>query len=94
MNAYKRNKNLYTFTLIKIVMYCKLNNYNTINDCIDTNIYYSILVLVRGEPCYIANSNFKDKDIGINNSKLLNNFLLGSNIKLDGASNNNKVLKF
>ena len=89
---------------MKIVIYCKLNNYNTINDYIDTNTYYSILVLVHGEPYRIANSNFKDKDvgvdnskdknIGINDSKLLNNSFLGFNIKLNNTSNNNKVLKF
>ena len=103
MNAYKRNKNLYISVLIKIVIYCKLNNYDTINDCIDINAYYSILASARREPYYIVDSNsedkdisvndFKNKDVNIDNFKLLDNSLLGFNVKLNSISNNNKILK-
>ena len=66
---YKRNKNFYTSALIKIVMHYKLNKYSTINNRTDTSAYYSILALVRKELYYIAGSNFKDKNISIDNSK-------------------------
>jgi len=69
VDAYKDNKNLYTSALIKIVTHYKINKYNTIDDRTDTSAYYSILALTRKEPCYIASSNIKDKDISIDNSK-------------------------
>jgi hypothetical protein len=78
VDVYKNNKNLYTSILIKIVIYCKLNKYNTINDRTDISTYYNILPLVYKELYYIANSDFnrgiginhfKDKDIGTDNSK-------------------------
>jgi hypothetical protein len=78
VDIYKDNKNLYTSVLIKIVIYYKLNKYNTINDHTDTSIYYNILPLVREEPYYTANSDsnrgininyFKDKDVGTDNSE-------------------------
>ncbi len=67
MNAYKGNKNLHTSTLIKIVIHCKLNKYNTINNRSDTSAYCSILNLVREELYNIADGDFKDENIGIDN---------------------------
>jgi hypothetical protein len=68
VDAYKDNKNLCTSVFIKIVTYCKLNKYNTIDDYTDISAYYSILPSVYKELCYTANSN-SDRGVGINYSK-------------------------
>ena len=62
---YKGNKNLHTSIFIKIVIYYKLNNYDTRDDRINTSAYYSILALIYEEVYYIADGDFKDKDVGI-----------------------------
>jgi hypothetical protein len=78
VDIYKDNKNFYTFILIKIVIHCKLNKYNTINDRIDISIYYSILPSMCKKPYYTANGDFnrgisinhsENKDISTDNSK-------------------------
>jgi hypothetical protein len=88
---YKNNKNLYTFIFIKIIIYYKLNKYNTINNCIDTSTYYNILPLVYKKLYYIADSDFnrgisinyfKNKDISVDNFK-------NKNINIDNSKNKN-----
>jgi hypothetical protein len=68
VDIYKDNKNLHTSVFMKIVMHCKLNKYNTINNCTDTSAYYNILPLVYKELYYIADSN-SDRGISINHFK-------------------------
>ena len=68
--------------LIKIVTHYKLNKYNTIDNCIDTSAYYSILALARKELYYIADGNSKNKDVGIDNSK-------DKDISADNSKNKN-----
>src|SRR6266702_4850548 len=66
---YKGNKNLRTSAFMKIIMYYKLNNYNTRDDRTDISAYCNILALACEEVCYIANGDFENEDIGIDNFK-------------------------
>jgi hypothetical protein len=68
VDMYKDNKNLHTSVLMKIVIHCKLNKYNTINDRTDTSAYYNILPSACEELCHTANSD-SNRGVSINHSK-------------------------